>query len=232
MKQMTHNDDTRDEDALRRLLAAEDPTPRVVTEQEQHELDLLATAVMRQGRHPSRKPGRRVAVVTAATVGLALVGTAAAATAWTARTGEHRDSYGVAVGEELDPTAPDFPAEVRALTPDYPLPAEMTWEPFVERIIQVRQSPESGGRETDLTIGRQVESMGWCAWTAQWLAAHESGDTAATADAVVGVRSTTRWRNLMLQPTDGLSSAVRQSVDAAESGDVNAMNDQRYSLCD
>jgi hypothetical protein len=214
----------RDED-LDTLLRSHDPAaPYLMSPLVDAALDTLGREITAVGparcaADRSRRKRRAPAAVAGGLAVLLLGGGVAAAAEYTTHTGFFGQEDGRATGEWLRPDAPDFLATARQLTRDIVFApgdsAENYWWIF-------RQKNDDGSYSQFSTKGvtSNIADAASCSWQRAWLAAHEAGDTAATAEASRQIHAAAASQPLH---DNNNASYTQHLIDAADAGDTGPL---------
>ena len=194
----------------------------------------LARETVRTSRVVRARRRRRLVGVVAS-VAVAVPATAAA-TYWTAHTGEHGDS---SLSEEnasewLDVCAPDFAKVAAGLAPtSLALPAGVSWATATDRVVGGWTSGCDQGSSRTQADGVRLsyESYAGCAWGVAWLRAEDRGDQAVQTDAVAGLRRQATSPVVADNDGGGVVASLTRVADAAAAGDAGPVRDQVAANC-
>jgi hypothetical protein len=156
---------------------------------------------------------------------------ATALTAWLARTGEFGDpatSTEVDDTEWIDLGAPDAPQVVIDAYPSYlTLPDDVLQGAAIADVSRIfeRMSADAGGQalaQEGLMI-QTYEGFAMCAWTDEWLDAHESSDAARADRAATWLSDTKNYPALVANDGGGVIDAILGFASAAHEGDAETV---------
>jgi hypothetical protein len=200
---------------------------------------LLADPKVRASAEPSRRRrfrgfSHRHRIVVGSLIALAGMSVAVPAVAITsllARTGE----FGSGTGEGDDTEwialgAEDAPQVVIDAYPDYlTLPAGMPKEVAIADVARIfeRMVIDAGGqgRAQEGLMTQTYENFAMCAWTDEWLTAHEASNKTDEALATSWLGDFDNFPAFVAADGGGIREWLTSVADAAESGDVATMED-------
>lgn len=213
--------------AWTRVQSAMDDTVLAPDDLTRRRLDLIADRDLAARR---RRRSARIAAVTVA-VAMAGAGTAAAAEFISTRTGQHNSGWEISAGgsgELLDLGGTDLRQVVEESTADIPFPEG--YETLHDKAVDsYGPDPGSGISENYLRTG--IAGYAVCTWADAWVAADDSGDTTARAQATETLTEAVTWEPFVTFAEDHAEVAEeRQSwlprlADAARSGDRQGVLD-------
>ncbi len=165
-------------------------------------------------------------LIVLAGAGVALPATAL--TAWLARTGEFGNpttSTEVDDAEWIDLGAPDAPQVVIDAYPAYlTLPDDVPREAAIANVSRIfdRMSEEAGAKALaqEGLMTQTYEGFALCAWTDEWLAAHESSDAEQADLAATWLSDTGNYPALVANDGGGVINAILGFAAAAREGDA------------
>ena len=194
----------------------------------------LARETVRTSR-VARARRRRRLVGVVASVAVAVPATAAA-TYWTAHTGEHGDP---SLSEEnasewLDVCAPDFASVAAGLAPtSLALPAGVSWAAATDRVVGswTAGCEEGPSRTQSDGVRLSYEFYAGCAWGVAWLRADDRGDRAARAAAAAELRRQAESPLVADNDGGGMVASLTRVADAAAAGDAGPVRDEVAANC-
>lgn len=156
---------------------------------------------------------------------------AAALTSWLARTGEFGD---LATSTEVDDTewiqlgASDAPQVVIDAYPDYlTLPDDVPQEAAIADVSRLfdRMAAEAGGQALaqEGLMTQTYEFFAVCAWTGEWLDAHESGDASRADRAAHWLGDTESYPAVLAHDGGGVIDSLLGFAAAARDGDAKTV---------
>lgn len=205
-------------------LLFEDPEVRSVAERNPRRL----------GRFRAFNRGHRVLVGgLIALAGLGVAVPAAAFTSWLARTGEFGDpstSTEVDDTEWIDLGAPDAPQVVIEAYPDYlTLPDGVPPEAAIADVSRIfaKLSLDAGGQglAQEGLMTQTYEGFAICAWTGDWLNAHEASDAAREDRAATWLGDTGNFPATIASDGGGVTEVLMSFAAAARDGDVKTVEE-------
>lgn len=215
----------RRDDELDTLLRSADPaTPSLASPDVEDALDRLGRRLVAAPADsagvPARRGRRAPAAVLAGGMAVLLVGGGVAAAAqYTTHTGFFGREDGHPTGEWLRPDAPDFLPTARALTKGIVFApgdsAESYWWIFEQK--------NDDGTYTEFStkgVRGTIGDAASCSWQRAWLAAHEAGDRAATAQASRQIHAAAASAPLR---DSNNARYTEHLIDAADAGDTGPL---------
>lgn len=220
-------------DDLTALLTASRPS---VDEAALRELSVaLARETVRASRTAARARRRRRVVGVVAGLAVAVPATAAA-TYWSAHTGEHGDPSLTEenASEWLDVCAPDFTEVAAGLAPTTrALPSGVSWAAATDRVVAGWTAGCDQGPSRTQADGvlMSYESYAGCAWAVSWLHADDRGDQASRRAAAAELRHHAASPVVAENDGGGVVDSLARVADAAAAGDAGPVREQVVANC-